>query len=245
MNAWGTWPPPAAPSSPIIIGHEGSFLVSIANGASGTLITAPPAGYMNLVIAEAHNAHATLTLAFQLSDSDGNQAGNIAFAAGASAFPITSSFPLIVTSALTASVNGGTGGTPCQFRGTCTQVPIPPGMVRTALVLTNAFQTIAGVVPVAGIMIGYRNIPNYAGNDQGIIVFNGDTATCQLQLRLTRGIQTFTWIAASSIAISSRSAPFPLALLAGDLLEAKLTAAPSVAGSVILRAQYMPAQIAS
>jgi hypothetical protein len=222
---------------------SGAIATRIANGASAVIVPAPPAGFMNLAIVTGHNADAALTLLFRLHDADGDQGsnGSAALAAGSDAAASTSGFPFAgLVSDLTAVVSGGTGGTPCEFRGMYNQVPIPTGLIRTTLALTNAYQSIASIVPAAGQNVGYRTVPLYDVSNQGIIVFNGDTANCQPQFRLTRSAQQFLWNG-PIVAVGARSAPTPvLALLPGDTLEVKLVAPPVVAGSVLLRAIYLP-----
>lgn len=204
------------------------------------MLGAPPAGFMNLVQVFAHNAAATLTLACTISDDDGNQTGAFAFAAGTDQnFMTTPNSPLVVTSALVANVFGGTGGTPCEFRVMYIQLPIPTGMKKATLVMTNAFQAIP-LGTITQTMHGYRIVPQYENSNQGLVIFDGDTANIGCQMRLTRGAQVFTFVAFPAASSGGRSAPPQVTLLAGDTLEAKLLVAPAVAGSVILRAIYVP-----
>ena len=238
------WPPVAPPLSaaaafaPALPG--GSFMVRVANPGTSDILAAPPAGYMNLAIFSGHNADAANTLVFRVHDADGDQCenGGTPLAAGSDAFPASSGFPLITTSALTAVVSGGTGGTPCEFRGSYTQVQVPAGMLRATLALTNAYQAIA-VVPASGTAVGYRIVSGYESANQGIIIFNGDTANCTPQFRLTRGALVFTWNAPIT-GFGSRSAPGPVVpLIPGDVFECKLAVAPAVPGSILLRAIFV------
>ena len=196
---------------------------------------------MNLAVLAGHNADAALTLTFRVRDADGDHVSNGAapLAANSDAQVVGGGFPLIVTTALTAAVSGGTGGTPCEFRGNYSQIAIPPGMLRPVIALTAAYQVIP-VVPANGVTVGYRTVPIYDQTNQGTIVFNGDSAPCTLQFRLTRAAQTFSWNG-SATAVGARAAPIPvLALLAGDVFECRLAAPPVIAGSVLLRALYVP-----
>jgi hypothetical protein len=227
-------------ATPDLPGTNGSILVRVANPATGLILAAPPAGFMNLVLLAGQNAAAALTLTFRVRDADGLQftQGATPLAAATAAF-LSTGFPLVVTSDLNADVSGGTGGTPCEFRGSYIQVRIPHGMVRAAVVLTSAYQSIP-VVPASGLVAGYTIVPSYESANQGIVVVNGDSATCTPQFRLTRGATVFAWNAPVT-AIGARLAPIPvMPLQAGDVLEVKLAVAPVVAGTIILRALYVP-----
>jgi hypothetical protein len=166
--------------------------------------------------------------------------GSAAVAALGDSFLIGNSFPVLATTDITAVISAGTGGTPCEFRGVYNQVPIPVGMQRAVLVMTNAYQSLAAVVPASGVNVGYSLMPILVSTLQGIAVYNGDTAACTVNFRLTRGSTAFLWNNTVS-APPSRAAFFPVEpLLPGDVFEAKLAAPPNVAGSIILRANFVP-----
>lgn len=173
----------------------GSIFGRVANPASAIIVPAPPAGYLNISTAEAHNADGALTATFRINDADGGAGGPGAatVAAGADAFPFLSGVPCVSTSALTAVVSGGTGGTPIEFRGNYVQIPKPVGLVIGVVVLTNAFQSVPNVVPAAGINEPWRLTPLWENSAQGSLIFNGDTAAGVLNWKLTRAATVFQW----------------------------------------------------
>lgn len=243
MNPW-VWPPPpleAQPFAPVFPG--GTIFARVANPASAVILKAPPSGYINLAVFATHNADAVNTLTFRVHDADGDQCGNGAapLVANSDAFPVPATLPLIVTTDLTAVVAGGTGGTPAEFRGNYTQVPAPI-MLRSTIALTTAYQAIP-VVPASGQVMGIRFVSVSEGSNLGLVIFNGDTANCTPQFRLTRGATVFTWNA-SLVTVGVRSFPSPVPpLLTGDLLEVKLSGAPVIAGSILLRAIFVPVAV--
>jgi hypothetical protein len=234
------------PEKQAAVPSGGAIFARVANPASAVIVPAPPAGFMNLAVIEAHNADAALTLSFRLNDTDGGVGGPGAatVAASADAFPVLSAVPALLTSALTADVSGGTGGTPLECRGNYVQVPRPVGLVIGVLVLTNAFQTVPNVVPASGVNEPYRLSPLWENSGLGSVVFNGDTAAAVLNWKLTRSAQVFQWSTnLTGNGTRTSSSGFP-ALLPGDVLEAKLAAPPVVAGSIIFRGTFRPAPLA-
>jgi hypothetical protein len=93
-------------------------------------------------------------------------------------------------------------------------------------------------------MVGLSLIPDLQSGNQGILIFNGDTATATVNFRLTRGATIFLWNTTVS-GPPIRSAPFPVVpILPGDVFEVKLAAPPAVPGTIIFRANYVPATLA-
>lgn len=216
-----------------------------AGGATVELCPAPPAGYVNVIPAlKIHNEHATLAAMFRVLDSSGPPSDTLAISGNVNAlldgFFVTGlAIPLVSDQAIKGEVTGSGG--PGVFYGWYCVVP-KGDMILSRAVLTNTFAPIADLVVPAGYDL--RPWPPAANmwisNSQSV---NADSATAALEWRVTRGGVQYTGGQTNLTQLVSRSAGVTIILPQlepGDIIEARVVAAPVVPGSVTLNSYWMP-----
>lgn len=212
--------------------------VQLATGTT-TLIPAPPAGYAHVLLGlRATNNSASALTWVGTEVGFGVVLGMGASVAAAASVTMSFAFPLLLRGALTITVAGV--GTPFDIVATYARIPDPTNVVRSSILLTSSYQTVAGIVPITGdVRVAVPMQHGYFGNPQSAVA-NSDSANTAPFFRVTRGALTLAFPIVSAVTALQRGQPTNLpSLIAGDLLEAKCNVAPNTPGSISLQLYYV------
>lgn len=207
-----------------------SLLLSLADGVAQTLCAAAPAGFWNTVSnLRVTNANVGAVIVTVTEVATGNIVLKASIAGASSSQPTTSNLALPSASALTILATGGA----VIASGDLLLADSAVDIVSATLVLTNALQTLPLTVPagmlaklVSAILQGQLGSPSP-------FMSNADSAPATLITRRTRGaiVENVTNTATAANARLTLNLP---TLGSTDVLEARLSVAPVVAGSVVL-----------
>lgn len=209
--------------------NTGSFLLETTDGATHTLVPAPPPGYltwfgpMGIVNADPTNAG---TPKITINGLQVDTIGSIPANAEGAGFNMPS--PFLTSFAVIAQRVAGTS-TKLQYRGSYSYIP-QGNIVAFVTAVTASFQPISAIIPPTG----YGSRLFAAGALLNVFdwnTINNDSVGHTVQFRITRGAVVTTITFALS---GQTSTDLSVTILNGDTVEVKTTAAVVNANSVVL-----------
>ncbi len=217
--------------------NAASILAHILVNTTQQIVPAPAAGFAHLVTTLAWVSPGAGNGYIEVQDSLGY--GAIANLTGGTTFEtsFTGNFlPFYVIGAMNCHVGGG--ATAADVYGEYVTFSTDGHDIQTGLLsLTTSYQTVPNIVPTdsskVAVPFAQTWVPGQAS--QLDFVMNVDTLTNTVRFKVTRGATIVEFdLLIPTVARTQLNATFP-ALLAGDVVEAKLLSAPATPGQIFLR----------
>lgn len=214
---------------------------NILTGVPTQLVAAPAAGYVRVVnLLRVTNNDVAIAAGFQITDSLGLVGGVAATILGNSGLTtIATTLPAYLTTTtgpLSITITGV--GAHLAVSGYYWDLPTPPGFVSIALALTNAFQSIATIIPAVAGVVSIPVLANKIGLIQNFYTVSVDTTARTPVTRTTRSAVQYDGIYLASSGSLRTAQSYPIPLILGDTFEAKLLTGPTTPGQIYLRGAF-------